>query len=171
MSRTSLHEVAKSSPRSQPLLSGFIKEGFLTKQGRNVKSWRKRWFVLNDSLCTLTYYKTREMAQKESVTAAKAKGQIFFTQEHFIEDAPELENEKKFSFKIRGPERILFVHALNESEKNEWMEAMRFVLPQNKKIRDKEAKDRIINAEKEAKKMQEDILGATPGWDTNIKKL
>jgi len=78
MSRTSLHEVAKSSPRSQPLLSGFIKEGFLTKQGRNVKSWRKRWFVLNDSLCTLTYYKTREMAQKESVTAAKAKGQIFF---------------------------------------------------------------------------------------------
>jgi len=48
---------------------------------------------------------------------------------------------------------------------------MRFVLPQNKKIRDKEAKDRIINAEKEAKKMQEDILGATPGWDTNIKKL
>jgi len=56
-------------------------------------------------------------------------------------------------------------------KKNEWMEAMRFVLPQNKKIKDKEAKDRIINAEKEAKKMQEDILGATPGWDTNIKKL
>jgi len=58
-----------------------------------------------------------------------------------------------------------------KQKKKEWMEAIQYTLPQSKKNRQREAKERIKVAEKEAKKVQEDILGSTPGWDTNSKKL
>jgi hypothetical protein len=32
------------------------KSGFLTKEGGKIKTWKKRWFVLNDQTYTLSYF-------------------------------------------------------------------------------------------------------------------
>ena len=47
------------------------KEGFLTKQGNTVKSWKKRWFVckVSDEKATLTYWRQRGV----SVTAVASR--------------------------------------------------------------------------------------------------
>ena len=41
--------------------ASFYKEGFLTKCGDSVKTWKKRWFVLKvtEDSATLSYYRTR----------------------------------------------------------------------------------------------------------------
>jgi len=56
-------------------LSSFLfepmKEGWLTKQGKVVKSWKKRWFVLKDN--TLSYYKSKEYFLKVLQTATTNK--------------------------------------------------------------------------------------------------
>ena len=46
------------------------KEGYLTKQGGKIKTWKKRWVVLNDR--EMRYYKDVAQAQLDKEKAAKA---------------------------------------------------------------------------------------------------
>ena len=46
------------------------KEGYLTKQGGKIKTWKKRWVVLNDR--EMRYYKDVAQAQTDKEKAAKA---------------------------------------------------------------------------------------------------
>jgi len=47
------------------------KEGYLTKQGGKIKTWKKRWVVLSDR--EMRYYKDVTQAQAEGKKAAKGK--------------------------------------------------------------------------------------------------
>jgi hypothetical protein len=42
-------------------LPSFFKEGYLTKQGNNIKTWKRRWFILKvtEKTAFLFYYRNR----------------------------------------------------------------------------------------------------------------
>jgi len=95
------------------------KDGFLTKQGGAIKTWKKRWFVLKGS--KLWYFKSR--------TDLSAKG--FIELEATTLDRDESANNKKkktmFSIQARGLKgrRVFMMYPETQQEAQEWIEAIR----------------------------------------------
>eukprot|EP01090_Pellita_catalonica_P020799 TRINITY_DN759_c0_g1_i3.p1 TRINITY_DN759_c0_g1~~TRINITY_DN759_c0_g1_i3.p1 ORF type:complete len:864 (+),score=193.10 TRINITY_DN759_c0_g1_i3:343-2592(+) len=91
------------------------KIGYLTKQGGNFKSWKRRYFVLQDNF--LFYY----VREKE-----EPKGVIHLTQ-HTVEEVPEDVVKRKFCFKIvsrREHFRDYYICADRQIEIDVWMAAI-----------------------------------------------
>jgi len=92
---------------------GVTKEGFLTKQGGIVKSWRRRWFVLQEGY--LYYYKNKGDQEYAGVvplegcrvnTATKKTG-------------------KSHAFEVCTPERVYYLFADTHAGMEGWMAAIR----------------------------------------------
>lgn len=87
------------------------KDGYLTKQGGAIKTWKKRYFVLKDR--TLYYYKT-------------PKDQMF-TGKLELEGSSQIREEpqkKKTMFSISTAKRIYYMYADKPEEMKEWVEAL-----------------------------------------------
>ena len=90
-----------------------IKNGWLTKQGGFIKTWRRRWFALKDR--TLFYFK--------KPTDVKAKGFISIDQAQSIERAPEC--SKQPAFKINVPkQRVFYIYADSEQDVEDWIKIL-----------------------------------------------
>eukprot|EP00012_Vannella_robusta_P005288 CAMPEP_0206193376 /NCGR_PEP_ID=MMETSP0166-20121206/6526_1 /ASSEMBLY_ACC=CAM_ASM_000260 /TAXON_ID=95228 /ORGANISM="Vannella robusta, Strain DIVA3 518/3/11/1/6" /LENGTH=475 /DNA_ID=CAMNT_0053610069 /DNA_START=96 /DNA_END=1523 /DNA_ORIENTATION=- len=86
------------------------KDGFLTKQGGSIKTWKKRWFVLKGD--TLYYFKTQkdpeqtgEIKLEKTTTCtneAKKKGKVYFA--------------------VNTPNRKYLIHADTEESANQWVD-------------------------------------------------
>lgn len=87
------------------------KTGFLTKQGKVRKSWKKRWFILKDS--NLHYFATP--------TAAKPINTIKLSSACSTGSAP----DPKFpTLQLNTPERVWLFRANDEAEKEAWTGAI-----------------------------------------------
>jgi hypothetical protein len=94
-----------------------IKEGWLTKQGGAIKTWKKRWFVLRSS--SLSYYKE----QKDTVP----QGTIDLTT--CLSCGPSTKKVSKgFLFDVTTQPRVYVANAATEEEMQDWIDAIQGVL-------------------------------------------
>lgn len=89
------------------------KEGFLTKQGGSIKTWKRRWFVLKGK--KLYYFKTRNDLE--------ATGVIELEQDSFVKD--EKDKKKRFMFSVGTSRRVFFIVADNEKDMLSWIESIK----------------------------------------------
>ncbi|KAL4484246.1 hypothetical protein ABPG72_003530 [Tetrahymena utriculariae] len=95
-------------------LKSIVKEGWLEKESKFLRSWRKRWFVLtNSTLYTFkeskVYKNPTEVIPLKSVTTIKS-----------AED----ETNKLHSFKLEVGERKFYMVASANNEKEQWIGAI-----------------------------------------------
>lgn len=91
------------------------KDGFLTKQGGSIKTWRRRWFVLKDK--KLVYFKTK--------TDVEATGIIELEADSFVRDERDKDKKRKFMFSVGTSRRVFFMHADTETEMQQWITAIK----------------------------------------------
>jgi len=101
----------KPSPQNLTI----IRKGFLTKQGGRIKTWKKRWFVLDSS--KLTYYKeTQETHPLGTINLQKCEG--------VLEDT----TTKKFCFMVVTNPRTYKILAPSRHEMAEWIVSIKNVI-------------------------------------------
>eukprot|EP00009_Paramoeba_aestuarina_P005292 CAMPEP_0201517988 /NCGR_PEP_ID=MMETSP0161_2-20130828/8943_1 /ASSEMBLY_ACC=CAM_ASM_000251 /TAXON_ID=180227 /ORGANISM="Neoparamoeba aestuarina, Strain SoJaBio B1-5/56/2" /LENGTH=631 /DNA_ID=CAMNT_0047915631 /DNA_START=265 /DNA_END=2160 /DNA_ORIENTATION=+ len=98
--------------------STFYKEGYLTKQGNSVKTWKKRWFELKTTgnSASLYYYKCKGDKMPAGV--------IPLLQAH-VASGPAAQ---KLAFEIMTPQRTFVITGATEPEKRDWMEHLNMVI-------------------------------------------
>lgn len=89
------------------------KEGFLTKQGGSIKTWKRRWFVLKGK--KLVYFKSRNDTE--------ATGIIELETDSFVKD--EKDKKRRFMFSVGTSRRVFFIVADNEKDMNSWIDAIK----------------------------------------------
>lgn len=91
-----------------------------------MKSWKRRYFVLNKDDKTLTYFESREMAAFGQNTC---KGTIHLTEAAQIKDALDLgSSNKHYGFGLQIPGRLYVLAAKDPDERSSWLHALRAVL-------------------------------------------
>jgi serine/threonine protein kinase len=92
--------------------SAIIKEGWGTKQGGRIKTWKKRYFVLRET--TLLYYTKPQGVEK---------GRIPIQESAIVTPAPEC--KKQPAFKISVPNlRTYYVVVEHEADVHDWVTAL-----------------------------------------------
>ncbi|KAL0216225.1 hypothetical protein P9112_008409 [Eukaryota sp. TZLM1-RC] len=103
-------------------------EGFLVKQGKKVKNWKRRWFTL--SQCCLRYYANR--------TDKKPKNVLILRPESSVDTLSlELYNKLQFSaqishylvLRIDKSGRDFYLLADSVEDRNAWLEALQMAVP------------------------------------------
>mmetsp|Transcript_59026 Transcript_59026/g.127696 ORF Transcript_59026/g.127696 Transcript_59026/m.127696 type:complete len:121 (+) Transcript_59026:44-406(+) len=88
-----------------------IKQGWLVKQSKHLKEWRRRWFVLTPQyLCSFKY-------QGENRNPTEA---IRLRECSTVRSADE-DTCKENSFRVDTPARIFYLIAENPAEKEAWI--------------------------------------------------
>lgn len=86
------------------------KDGFLTKQGGSIKTWKKRWFVLKGD--TMYYFKTpRDTEQTGEIKLDSA-----------CSCQPEKAKGKKYYFSVTTPSRTFMMFAESEETMKQWVD-------------------------------------------------
>lgn len=94
-------------------LSNPDKDGWLTKQGGSIKTWKRRWCVLKDG--SIFYFKN----QKEQ----SPKGTIDLEKTSVLSGETSL-TKRKYAFEVKTAQRTFVIFADNEASKREWMAAI-----------------------------------------------
>ncbi|XP_066304802.1 dual adapter for phosphotyrosine and 3-phosphotyrosine and 3-phosphoinositide-like isoform X2 [Branchiostoma lanceolatum] len=92
------------------------KEGYLTKQGWNFKSWKTRWFVLKGN--EMKYFRARLDTDALRVLDLKTCTGV----------APDFTQNKANCFSVTFPGRTFFMYANTQEEANEWMKLLKWKL-------------------------------------------
>lgn len=100
-----------------------VKAGWLTKRGGVVKSWKRRFFLLDGVERSMTYYKSEA---REEVT-----GKIML--EGCSVSNAEERNKKKHCFEVGTAGRTYVLVADSPKEMQDWMDAINTVLRQQPK--------------------------------------
>lgn len=98
------------------------KEGFLTKQGFYVKSWKVRWFVLTKN--ELSYY-----ADQTKDKPIKTLDLTDCQECYKADDVP----GKDFCFCLEFPDRKWIFQSSSDEEQEEWVKMIKFKLKQIRK--------------------------------------
>lgn len=99
-----------------------VKEGFLCKKGGVIKSWSRRYFVLNrQSLC---YFKRELSMSAAEGTGLQPMGRVFLSDVVNIE-TDGVEKKKLFVFALHTKKRAVLLQASNSEDKDKWISAVR----------------------------------------------
>jgi hypothetical protein len=90
-------------------------EGWMTKQGGSVKSWKRRWFILKGN--TLYYFKA-------SRPETEMQGSIELTPTSFVKPQPKHGKQQAFAVGSQNQKRIFFMYADQDSESVSWMKSI-----------------------------------------------
>jgi len=113
-----------SGPVSVASLGSPDKDGFLTKQGGSIKTWKRRWFVLKGS--TLFYFKTKQDTEET--------GRIELGADSTVADEPK---KKKNCFSVTpslDAKRTFYMVPDRPSETQEWINAINKAIDACKKL-------------------------------------
>ncbi|ELR14569.1 PH domain containing protein [Acanthamoeba castellanii str. Neff] len=115
-----------------------LREGYLTKQGGKVKTWKRRWFSL-DSDYVLHYY-TNVGAELKGEFSLKTAGEI-----------REIPHKKKFPylFEVETPNRTYRMAADNEESMEKWLVALKRARDGTDSMEEAEAKLKKAEAERQ----------------------
>ncbi len=98
-----------------------IKEGFLGKQGHILKSWSRKYFMLNKQ--SLVYFrKDQSLENGKNASGKSPQGRVFLSDVVKIEK--ETEEQTKVYFTIVTKKHRLKLQAPNEVEMESWIEAI-----------------------------------------------
>jgi len=128
-----------------------VKEGYLTKQGKTFKTWRKRWFLLNDF--GLSYYKSPDQKFPLGCIAIEAIKSVDETSKHTGK------SKEAYSFNITTPKRTYNLNTETATEIKEWMEAINNT--KKKVFNDMQVLRRNTNPNIKVLDIDEDSLTAT----------
>lgn len=103
-----------------------LKEGFLYKKGGIIKSWSRRYFILNkQSLC---YFKReQEVSDGTMQEGLHPLGRVFLSDVVNIE-TDGAEKKKAFVFALHTKKRAVLLQAANNQDREAWVEAIRRAL-------------------------------------------
>jgi len=96
---------------------GKQKEGYLFKQSRHLKQWRKRWFVLDDN-------KLYSFKDKENTANIKEATETIDLKVFSSVKSSEDYTGKANSFDVYSPDFVFSMAAETESEKEDWIRAI-----------------------------------------------
>merc|ERR1719281_594963 len=115
------------------------KEGWLSKQSRHLKQWRRRWFILDDS--KLYSFKDKSpLTQPTEVIDLKIFSSVKSSEDY---------TNKANSFDVYSPDFIFSMVAESETEKEDWIRAIgRAIVLSHTKT--------MINNEDESEKSDDD---------------
>jgi len=88
-----------------------VKQGFLTKEGGSIKTWKKRYFVMKNG--ALIYSKKADTANLGFIDLQKA-GNISATEY----------KDKRYCFSVETPKRTFFLVAPSDEERYSWITAL-----------------------------------------------
>ncbi|KYQ89736.1 pleckstrin (PH) domain-containing protein [Tieghemostelium lacteum] len=91
------------------------RDGWLTKQGGSIRTWRKRWFVLKGK--KLYYFKTK--------TDVEATGIIELEENSFVKTETDKDKKKKFMFSVGTPKRTFFIFSETEPDMKQWIDSIK----------------------------------------------
>eukprot|EP01103_Thecamoeba_quadrilineata_P009919 TRINITY_DN202_c0_g1_i1.p1 TRINITY_DN202_c0_g1~~TRINITY_DN202_c0_g1_i1.p1 ORF type:complete len:469 (-),score=84.70 TRINITY_DN202_c0_g1_i1:80-1486(-) len=95
-------------------LSPVEKDGFLTKQGGSIRTWKRRWFVLKDA--KLYYFKTAKDTEVTGIIPLETKS--------VIKEEPFEMRKKKHTFSVKpndNAKRIYFIFADKAEDAKSWV--------------------------------------------------
>jgi hypothetical protein len=91
------------------------KRGYLTKQGKIIRNWKRRLFVLTPKY--LFYFKDE--------AASSAQGVLRIADVHTVKSVDVDAGESgPFTFQVTTPERVYLLQADNRDEMNDWVRAL-----------------------------------------------
>lgn len=145
---TSLYESIKKEPFKIPeddgndLMHTFfnpVKEGWLWKQGGRYKSWKRRWFILNDNCLYYFQFTTDkepkgiiplENIQVREVNTDRGKPNCFelYSATNDVIKACKTDSEGKV---IEGKHNVYRMSAATSDEKDEWMRCVKNSISDN----------------------------------------
>jgi len=91
------------------------RDGWLTKQGGSIKTWRRRWFVLKGK--KLVYFKKQDDIE--------ATGIIELEADSFVKDEKDKDKKRRYMFSVGTSRRVFFIHADTESEMRQWIDSIK----------------------------------------------
>ncbi len=100
-----------------------LREGVLTKLGRKVRNWNKRYFVL--TVNSMRYYNNDNTVHLGS----KPSGEIYLVGNCSVEKA----SDKPFAFAVNAGPRRLLLYSNSASETDNWIELIQSVIDQTHK--------------------------------------
>lgn len=107
-------------PRSQTLV---VKEGFLNKKGVVLKTWNRRYFILNKQ--SLVYFRKEQEVSADVKSDLRPMGRIFLSDIVSINSAAEgKEHKRPFVFGMHTKKRVIYLQASNSAEVKEWTAAI-----------------------------------------------
>ena len=110
------HESRPGKSRSAAV-NLIVKEGFLCKKRGVIKSWSRKYFILNrQSLC----YFRREQSTSERM---EPEGRIFLSDIVTIQ-TDGVEKKKSFVFALHTKKRAVLLQAANNEDRDKWVEAI-----------------------------------------------
>ena len=98
-----------------------LKEGYLCKKGGVIKSWSRRYFVLNHQC--LCYFK-RALNSAEADSGLQPLGRVFLSDIVDIETEG-VEKKRAFVFSLNTKKRGVLLQASNYDDKEKWVDAVR----------------------------------------------
>ncbi|CAN0142974.1 unnamed protein product [Lampetra planeri] len=119
--RLSIHHEGGTYPPKMPMTSDRVsslagKSGYMVKQGGRVKSWKKRWFVLERN--ELKYYNNQ--ADDKPIDTLRLSRCSKVEQD--------ISQNKGNCFRMVFPERTYYMHTTTPEEREHWMELLQFKL-------------------------------------------
>ncbi|KAJ8045683.1 Pleckstrin-likey domain-containing family H member 2 [Holothuria leucospilota] len=114
---SSVSESSSSTAQSNASKSQSKKSGWLTKLGGRVKTWKKRWFVLNEKDFELVYYKSVNDSSR------KPRGQIALDASCKITSW-----DQSATFELMTSKRTFYLTAESQEERKSWINAIQTVL-------------------------------------------
>ena len=119
---------ARRRQRNAAASSMILKEGYLCKKGGVIKSWSRRYFVLNHQC--LCYFKRAPNGAEDS--GPQPLGRVFLSDIVDIETEG-VEKKKAFVFALHTKKRGVLLQASNDEDREKWVHAVRQALETDKK--------------------------------------
>ena len=117
----------------RPYANLVIKEGFLYKKGGIIKSWSRRYFILNrQSLC---YF--RNETHDHLGEGLDPLGRIFLSDIVKIETEG-VEKKKAFVFALHTKKRAVLLQASNNDDRDAWVDSIRHTMESDKEAERKD---------------------------------
>lgn len=98
----------------EPKITDPQKEGYLEKQSRHLKRWKRRWFVLDDSIL-FSFKNEKEYTNPTEIIDLKV-----FSSVKSSEDT----TNRKYSFDVYSADTVFSMVAESESDKEDWIRAI-----------------------------------------------
>jgi len=103
-----------ATPEQQVVIKNPAKEGWLEKQSRHLKRWKKRWFVLQDSTL-YSFQKERVYDKPTEVIDLRVFSSVKSSEDY---------TNRTHSFDVYSADMVFSMVAGSETEKEDWIRAI-----------------------------------------------